>query len=133
MSSQQRRFTRVPRALGLVAAAATLALLAAGCSTGGGGNSNSPYGFKAAKQDNKTLFDQFGYKIPETWEDYQALGDKLAAEHPGYTLGTIGDSFTATLTDFWSGQAPIYTVKGKEFTANFADSHTKKMVALLDH
>ena len=31
----------------------------------------------------------------ETWEDYQALGDKLAAEHPGYTLGSIGDSFTA--------------------------------------
>ncbi|MEO7720398.1 MAG: ABC transporter substrate-binding protein [Pseudolysinimonas sp.] len=262
MSSQQRRTTRIPRALGLVAAAATLALLATGCATGGGGgNSNSPYGFKAAKQDpksgitilvdadrsaiakafqtdhpeykvniqtydgnsggtnsfqtkisladkagsgwpdvvwsgqvndaswaavgkngaqafatpldegviskkwldgytkgaeapvtvgghiygvrdnlapvvfwyNKTLFDQFGYKLPETWEDYQALGDKLAAEHPGYTLGTIGDSFTATLTDMWAMQAPIYTVKGKTFTANFADSHTKKAVALLDH
>jgi len=261
MSSQQRRFTRVPRALGLVAAAATLALLATGCTTGGGGNSNSPYGFNAPKQvknsgitilvdagreaiakafkadhpeikvniqtydgnaggtnsfqtkvgladkagsgwpdvvwsgqvndaswaavgkngaqpfaaaldegviskkwldgytkgaedpvtvnghiygarDNlapvvfwydKKLFDQFGYKVPETWEDYQALGDKLAAEHPGYTLGSIGDPFTAVLTDMWSGQAPIYTVKGKTFTANFADEHSKKMIALLDH
>jgi len=261
MSSQQRRFTRVPRALGLVAAAATLALLATGCTTGGGGNSNSPYGFNAPKQvknsgitilvdagreaiakafkadhpeikvniqtydgnaggtnsfqtkvgladkagsgwpdvvwsgqvndaswaavgkngaqpfaaaldegviskkwldgytkgaedpvtvnghiygarDNlapvvfwydKKLFDQFGYKVPETWEDYQALGDKLAAEHPGYTLGSIGDPFTAVLTDMWSAQAPIYTVKGKTFTANFADEHSKKMIALLDH
>ena len=261
MSSQQRRFTRVPRALGLVAAAATLALLATGCTTGGGGNSNSPYGFNAPKQvknsgitilvdagreaiakafkadhpeikvniqtydgnaggtnsfqtkvgladkagsgwpdvvwsgqvndaswaavgkngaqpfaaaldegviskkwldgytkgaedpvtvnghiygarDNlapvvfwydKKLFDQFGYKVPETWEDYQALGDKLSAEHPGYTLGSIGDPFTAVLTDMWSGQAPIYTVKGKTFTANFADEHSKKMIALLDH
>ena len=51
---------------------------------------------------NKTLFDQFGYNIPETWEDYQALGDKLAAEHPGYILGSIGDPFTAVLTDFWA-------------------------------
>jgi len=82
---------------------------------------------------NKTLFDQFGYKIPETWEDYQALGDKLAAEHPGYTLGSIGDPFTAVLTDMWSAQAPIYTVKGKDFKADFADEHSKKMIALLDH
>ena len=33
---------------------------------------------------NQTLLDQFGYDIPETWEDYEALSDKLAAEHPGY-------------------------------------------------
>ena len=32
---------------------------------------------------NKALFDEFGYDIPETWEDYEALSDKLAAEHPG--------------------------------------------------
>lgn len=261
MSSQQRRFTRTPRALALLAATATVALLATGCTSGGGGNSNSPYGFNAPKQVknspitilvdadrtpiaqafkadhpelkvdiqtydgnsggtnsfqtkvsladkagsgwpdvvwsgqvndaswaavgkngaqpfaaaldegvvskkwldgytkgaeapvtvdghiygardnlapvvfwyNKTLFDQFGYQIPQTWEDYQALGDKLAAEHPGYTLGSIGDSFTAVLTDMWSAQAPIYTLKGKTFTANFSDDHTKKMIALLDH
>jgi multiple sugar transport system substrate-binding protein len=262
MSSQQRRFTRTPRALALLAAAAAVALLAAGCtSSGGGGDANSPYGFKTAKQDkksgitilvdadrtpiakafqadhpeykvdiqtydgnsggtnsfqtkisladkagsgwpdvvwsgqvndaswaavgkngaqafaapldegvlskkwldgytkgaedpvtvgghiygvrdnlapvvfwyNKTLFDQFGYTIPETWEDYEALGDKLAAEHPGYTLGSIGDSFTAVLADMWSAQAPIYTVKDKTFTANFSDDHTQKMIALMDH
>ncbi|MEO8902559.1 MAG: ABC transporter substrate-binding protein [Polyangiaceae bacterium] len=82
---------------------------------------------------NKPLFDQFGYTIPTTWEDYQALGDKLAAEHPGYTLGSIGDSFTAVLADMWAAQAPIYTVKDNTFTANFKDSHTTKMIALMDH
>src|SRR4051812_4710057 len=261
MSSQQRRFTRVPRALGLVAAAATLALLATGCTTGGGGNSNSPYGFNAPKQVknggitilvdagreaiakafkadhpeikvniqtydgnaggtnsfqtkvgladkagsgwpdvvwsgqvndaswaavgkngaqpfaaaldegviskkwldgytkgaldpvtvdghiygardnlapvvfwyNKALFDQFGYDIPETWEDYEALSDQLAADHPGYVLGSIGDPFTAVLTDMWAAQAPIYTVDGNNFTANFKDDHTTRMIALLDH
>src|SRR5207342_2118059 len=44
---------------------------------------------------SKTLFDQFGYTVPTTWEEYQALGDKVATEHPGYTLGSIGDPFTA--------------------------------------
>ena len=75
---------------------------------------------------NKALFDQFGYDIPETWEDYQALGDKLAAEHPGYILGSIGDPFTAVLTNMWSAQAPIYTLDGDTFTSDFSDDHSTK-------
>ena len=82
---------------------------------------------------NKTLFDQFGYTVPTTWEDYQALGDKVAAEHPGYILGSIGDPFTAVLTDMWAAQAPIYTVDGTTFTSDFSDSHTTRMIALMDH
>jgi len=82
---------------------------------------------------DKALFDQFGYTVPETWEDYQDLSDKLAAEHPGYVLGSIGDPFTAVLTDMWSAQAPIYTVKGDVFKADFKDDHTTRMIALLDH
>ena len=82
---------------------------------------------------NKALFDEFGYDIPETWEDYQALGDKLAAEHPGYILGSIGDPFTAVLTNMWSAQAPIYTVDGDTFTTDFSDDHTTRMIDLMDH
>ena len=41
---------------------------------------------------NKALIDQFGYTIPTTWEEYQALGDKVAAEHPGYIVGSVGDA-----------------------------------------
>ena len=83
---------------------------------------------------NKTLFDKFGYTVPTTWEEYQALGDKVAAEHPGYILGSIGDPFTAVLTDMWAAQAPIYTVDSdNNFTADFSDDHTTRMIALLDH
>src|SRR4029078_10285664 len=82
---------------------------------------------------NKTLFDKFGYTIPTTWEEYQALGDKVAAEHPGYILGSIGDPFTAVLTDMWSAQAPIYQVDGDTFSSDFADPHTTKMIDLMDH
>jgi multiple sugar transport system substrate-binding protein len=82
---------------------------------------------------NKSLFDQFGYQIPKTWEEYQALGDKVAAEHPGYILGSIGDPFTAVLTDMWSAQAPIYQVDGDTFSSDFSDPHTTKMIDLMDH
>jgi len=82
---------------------------------------------------NKALFDEFGYDIPETWEDYQALGDKLAAEHPGYILGSIGDPFTSVLTNMWSAQAPIYTLDGDTFSADFSDDHSTRMIDLMDH
>ena len=82
---------------------------------------------------NKALFDEFGYDIPETWEDYEALGEKLAAEHPGYILGSIGDPFTAVLTNMWSAQAPIYTLDGDTFSSDFSDDHTTRMIELMDN
>jgi multiple sugar transport system substrate-binding protein len=261
MSAQQRRFTRIPRALGLTAAAASIAMLAVGCSGGGGGGTDSSYGFPAPEQIadspitiwvdadrtaiveafqedhpdievnletydgnaggsdsfhtkvslfdqagegwpdvvwstqvndaswaaketngvqayaaaldqgvldqewldgftpgaldpvtvdghvygvrdnlapvvfwfNKALFDEFGYEVPTTWEEYQALGDTLAAEHPGYILGSIGDPFTAVLTNMWSAQAPIYTVDGDTFASDFSDDHATRMIDLMDH
>ena len=40
---------------------------------------------------NKPLMDEFGYDVPTTWEEFQALSDKLAAEHPGYVMGSAGE------------------------------------------
>ena len=82
---------------------------------------------------NKALLDQFGYTAPATWEDYQALGDKLAKDHPGYFLGSIGDSFEGPYIYYWSGQAPIFQVKGDTFTSNVNDPNSAKVTALLDH
>jgi multiple sugar transport system substrate-binding protein len=82
---------------------------------------------------NKALLDKFGYDVPKTWEDYQALGDKLAADHPGYFLGSIGDSFEGPYIYYWSGQAPIFQVKGDAFISNVNDPNATKVTALLDH
>src|SRR4051812_33354102 len=49
---------------------------------------------------NKALLDQFGYALPTTWEEYQALGEKVATEHPGYIVGAVGDSFAPEIY-FW--------------------------------
>ena len=42
---------------------------------------------------NKTLFDQFGYTVPTTFDGWLSLGEKLGAEHPGYTLGSISSRY----------------------------------------
>jgi multiple sugar transport system substrate-binding protein len=82
---------------------------------------------------NKTLLDQFGYAPPTTWEDYQALGDKLAADHPGYFLGAIGDSFEGPYVYYWSGEAPIFQVDGDAFKSDTAAANTVKVNTLIDH
>src|SRR4051812_25790491 len=42
---------------------------------------------------NKKLMTQFGYTVPTTWQQWAALGQKVAKEHPGYIVGNSGDSF----------------------------------------
>ena len=37
---------------------------------------------------NKKLMDEFGYTVPTTWEEYIALSDKVAKEHPGYVMAS---------------------------------------------
>src|SRR5450631_978211 len=44
---------------------------------------------------NQKLMTQFGYTVPKTWQDWQALGVKVAKEHPGYIIGSSGDSYGA--------------------------------------
>jgi multiple sugar transport system substrate-binding protein len=82
---------------------------------------------------NQKLLTEFGYEAPATWEDYEALSDKLAAEHPGYILGSVGDSFAGTYIYYWGAQAPIFQLDGETFTSDFSDEHTTRMTELLDH
>ncbi|MCX5599323.1 extracellular solute-binding protein [Streptomyces phaeochromogenes] len=81
---------------------------------------------------NKKLMDDFGYTVPTTWEEYQALGEKVAKEHPGYLVGTAGDSFAPEVY-FWASQCPASTVTGgKKVTVNLEDPKCTRMAKLLD-
>ena len=82
---------------------------------------------------DQSLFTQFGYQIPQTWEDYAALSDKLAAEHPGYILGSVGDSFVGTYVYYYGAQAPIFQSTASTFSSNFDDPKSQKMTDLIDH
>ncbi len=80
---------------------------------------------------NKKLMDQFGYTVPTTWEDYQALGLKVAKEHPGYVIGSFGDS-QALNEYFWSSQCPVHrVVNANTLHINLSDPTCTRMANLL--
>jgi ABC-type glycerol-3-phosphate transport system substrate-binding protein len=80
---------------------------------------------------NKPLMDQFGYTVPTTWEDYQALGLKVAKEHPGYIIGEFADAF-ALDTYFWGSQCPFHTVQGNTVYSNLSDPNCTRVAKMLD-
>ena len=80
---------------------------------------------------NKKLMDQFGYTVPKTWQDWAALGQKVATEHPGYIVGNIGDSFSHWIY-LWGNQCPLEQLQGDKLLINSTDSHCTEMASLLD-
>jgi ABC-type glycerol-3-phosphate transport system substrate-binding protein len=75
---------------------------------------------------NKKLMDQFGYTVPTTWEEYQALAAKVATEHPGYILGSAGDAWAPEIY-MWGAECPAKTV-----TVNTSDPNCVKAAKLID-
>jgi ABC-type glycerol-3-phosphate transport system substrate-binding protein len=81
---------------------------------------------------NQKLMTQFGYTVPTTWQQWQALGLKVATEHPGYIIGSSGESYGAWMY-FWGNQCPLESnVSGTNVTINAADTHCTEMATLLD-
>jgi len=81
---------------------------------------------------NKALLNQFGYALPTTWEEYQALGEKVATEHPGYIVGAVGDSFAPEIY-FWAGKCQANGVTGPHaLTVNTTSNECKRMATMLD-
>jgi ABC-type glycerol-3-phosphate transport system substrate-binding protein len=81
---------------------------------------------------NKKLMTQFGYAVPTTWQEWAALGQKVATEHPGYVIGNVGDSYGAWLY-LWADKCPISQVVAKNTVRiNASDEHCTRMATLLD-
>jgi ABC-type glycerol-3-phosphate transport system substrate-binding protein len=81
---------------------------------------------------NKKLMTQFGYSVPKTWQQWAALGAKVAKEHPGYIIGNVGDSYGHWLY-LWADKCPISQVVGpKTVRINASDVHCTRMAKLLD-
>lgn len=82
---------------------------------------------------DQSLFDEFGYEVPATWEEYEELGERVAEEHPGYIVGSVGDAWAPEVY-FWGAKAPINTVTGTDgFSADMSDPSTVKMAETLDN
>ena len=81
---------------------------------------------------NQSLMTQFGYTMPTTWEEYEALGKKVAAEHPGYIIGTAGDAWTPEVY-FWASQCQANDVTGpREVTVNTTSDECTRAATMLD-
>src|SRR4051794_37626766 len=80
---------------------------------------------------NKKQMDAFGYTVPKTWQEWAALGEKVATEHPGYIVGNIGESFSHWVY-LWGNQCPVQQLDGKEVTINPGDEHCTRTAKLLD-
>jgi ABC-type glycerol-3-phosphate transport system substrate-binding protein len=80
---------------------------------------------------NKKLMDQFGYSVPTTWQQWAALGDTVAREHPGFIVGNIGDSFSHWIY-LWGSQCPLEQLRDDKLLINSTDSHCTRMAGLVD-
>jgi ABC-type glycerol-3-phosphate transport system substrate-binding protein len=80
---------------------------------------------------NKKLMDKFGYTVPTTWQQWAALGQKVATEHPGYIVGNIGDSFSHWIY-LWGDKCPLEQLQGSNLLINATDQHCTRMASLLD-
>ncbi|MFI6085742.1 ABC transporter substrate-binding protein [Streptomyces sp. NPDC051217] len=81
---------------------------------------------------NQSLMDKWGYEVPTTWEQYEALGKRVAKEHPGYLVGSVGDT-NSHESYFWSGQCPAFDlVKPDTLRTDLQDKNCVRTATLLD-
>ena len=81
---------------------------------------------------NKPLMDQFGYQVPTTWEAYQALGERLSREHPGYVLGSFGDAWGFKTYFDASGCPSSWVLDDKKVYINFGEARCVRAARLVD-
>jgi multiple sugar transport system substrate-binding protein len=79
-----------------------------------------------------TLFAEWGYQPPATWEEYEQLSLRIASEHPGYYTGLLGDAY-APDRYLWASGCPTNDRLGEtEIHINLKDPACTRIRDLLD-
>lgn len=81
---------------------------------------------------NKPLLDTFGYPVPATWQEYQALGERAGSEHPGYIVGSFGDAWGFKAYFDASGCPSSRVLSEKRVHINFEDARCVRAAKLVD-
>jgi ABC-type glycerol-3-phosphate transport system substrate-binding protein len=81
---------------------------------------------------NKLIMDQFGYRVPSTWQEYQALGERVGREHPGYIVGAFGDAWSFKAYFDASGCPSSWVLNEKRVYINFGDDRCVRAAKLVD-
>ena len=81
---------------------------------------------------NAALMKKWGYQVPTTWPQYEALGHQVAKQHPGYLVGNAGDTFTPEIY-MWASQCEGSDITGpSSVTVNVTSPDCTRMASLLD-
>src|ERR1700758_1706806 len=81
---------------------------------------------------NAPLMKQWGYQVPTTWAQYEQIGEEVATQHPGYIVGSAGDTFAPEIY-MWASQCQANDVTGiRAVTVNVTTANCTRMASLLD-
>jgi len=81
---------------------------------------------------NAPKMKEWGYTIPTTWEEYYALAQKVATEHPKTIVGQM-NSYAAEQEWFANSQCPMLTpVDPTTYRVNLSHPNCQRVVKLLD-
>jgi len=79
------------------------------------------------------LMAEYGYDVPTTWEEYEALGNQVAAEHPGTIIGAFGDD-QGMHTYLWGSRCPVaQLVDATTVYINTADPTCTRAATMVDN
>lgn len=82
---------------------------------------------------NAAKMKEFGYSTPDTWEEYEALGVRVAKEHPGYIVGSFGDAQAYNMF-FPGGSCPVQQLIGESTVKiNLQSPNCTRVANLIDN
>lgn len=81
---------------------------------------------------NKPLMENFGYPVPVTWQEYEALGERVGGEHPGHVIGSFGDAWGFKTYFDASGCPSSRVLDGRQVQINFGDARCVRAARLVD-
>ncbi|MEU8078757.1 ABC transporter substrate-binding protein [Catellatospora citrea] len=81
---------------------------------------------------DQVLLAEWGYEPPTTWEQYESLSLRIAAEHPGHLTGFVGDAYAPDRYLWASGCPTNDTASEKQVRINLADERCVRVRQLLD-
>ena len=80
---------------------------------------------------NKAFFDEKGYQLPTTWEEYGTLAVKIAKENPGKISGFLGDAYAVNRYLQGSGCPTNERISETEVKIDLADPKCVRATELL--
>lgn len=81
---------------------------------------------------NAPLMAKWGYTVPTTWAQYEALGEEVATQHPGTIIGDMYGQY-GLAAYYWAGQCPYEKLVGNlKVEVDMSNANCVNMSKMLD-